>query len=362
MELLINRGNYLLVQKYLQALAEECQLNPQSIQRYRFYLRHVLIWANQTPFAQAAGIRPSIFAFLGLQRLAGESQKKIIGQARKFFEWCKSNQAAQFDALPAPWLMKLKYKKKSIHQPKDESDFVSLEEAIRLATLPGGEGDLAHWRDCAMAARLFLSGERASAAVSSPISAIQLDDLSLRQWPELGVKTKNGKKATTYLMNIPPLLDVMRSWDAFVRVNLPPTAPWYAPINNQWGEQALSEAKPGKNRHVALNKRLRLLFDQAGLPYKSAHKFRHGHAAYGLMHSTSMADYKAVSLNLMHDSLEITDSTYVHIHQAELRNRIAALPNVSTMVSDDEFSTLLSAIPAQDIPKAIIFLAQKVAT
>ena len=45
---------------------------------------------------------------------------------------------------------------------------------------------------------------------------------------------------------------------------------------------------------------MRKLFEFADLPYKSPHKFRHGHAVYALQHAKTMADYKAVSMNLMH--------------------------------------------------------------
>ena len=102
------------------------------------------------------------------------------------------------------------------------------------------------------------------------------------EWPELGVHTKFGKKATTFILPIPHLIDVVSAWDELVRANLPPDYPWYAPIEQRWGEQKFTQELPGKNRHQALEKRLRLLFSLAGLPYKSAHKFRHGHAVFGI--------------------------------------------------------------------------------
>lgn len=233
-----------------------------------------------------------------------------------------------------------------------------MEEIIRLVTISFEPGDLAGWRDRAMAARLFLTGERASAAVSSPISAIDFNDLSVKQWTRLGVKTKNNKSATTFLLHIPELIAVAKSWDEFVRANLPSTAAWYAPISNQWGAQTLSEKLPGENRHVALNKRLRLLYQKAGLPYKSAHKFRHGHAAYGLMHCQTMADYKALSLNLMHESLETTDRIYVHLAQKDLRTRIARLANQTVNQPDDELRAYLTRIAPDDRMKAINILSE----
>jgi len=66
---------------------------------------------------------------------------------------------------------------------------------------------------------------------------------------------------------------------------IPATTPWYAPITAHRGSQPLEEIAPGKNRHQALDNRLRRLFNLAGLSYKSAHKVRHGHAVYGLQYA-----------------------------------------------------------------------------
>jgi hypothetical protein len=96
------------------------------------------------------------------------------------------------------------------------------------------------------------------------------------QWPELGVHIKDGKKATTFLSQIPELVDVAFEWDRMALSKLPAKAPWYVPIDQHWGLQALSKESPGANRGLAFDKRLRLLFARAGLPYRSAHKFRQG--------------------------------------------------------------------------------------
>ena len=146
-----------------------------------------------------------------------------------------------------------------------------------------------------------------------------------------------------------------------MRANLPPTAPWYASINSQWGEQTLTDAEPGENRNVALNKRLRLLFEQAGLPFRSAHKFRHGHAAYGILHCQTMADYKALSLNLMHESLEITDSIYVHLQKEDQRNRIARLSAQPVSMPNQELQQHLLSLSKQAKIDTINMLAKALA-
>jgi hypothetical protein len=81
---------------------------------------------------------------------------------------------------------------------------------------------------------------RAGALGSLPIEALDLANRTVKQWPSLGVATKNGKSATTYLLDILELLDVIEQWDTFIRSRLPSNAAWYAPVDNHWGDQQFS--------------------------------------------------------------------------------------------------------------------------
>ena len=69
--------------------------------------------------------------------------------------------------------------------------------------------------------------------------------------------------------------------------------------------------------------------DRVGLPYRSPHKFRHGHAVYRLTNSKEIADLKAVSQNLMHSNLGITDGIYGMLSTANVGKRIAGLGNLA---------------------------------
>ena len=382
MEPMICRDNYILTQEFLAYLAES--VSPKSAERYRFYLRHLLLWAMDIPLSKASSIQPDFTSYVagiaspGGGSLARESRKKIFNLARQFFEWAKMECPSEFQAIKVTWIKRLHVPSSSVEIGShthvdlallaDDSEtldtnhaFVKLEEAWALANLPKREGDLAHWRDCAMAAFLYLSAARANAAVTIPIGAVHFDKLKIRQWTMLGVKTKNSKSATTYLHNIPELIEVAASWDAYVRARLPLSAPWYAPINNQWGDQQLSNEPIGKNRGVGLDKRLRILFAEAGLPYKSAHAFRHGHAVYGLQRCRTIADYKALSLNMMHDGLEITDSLYVHLSNKEIGERIHAFTDQAGLELDTDFMNFLAKLSKEDKLKAISFLARELA-
>ena len=61
-----------------------------------------------------------------------------------------------------------------------------------------------------------------------------------------------------------------------------------------------------------------------GLPH-SPHKSRHGRTQYAQALSKTIANCKAISLNLMHASMEITDHFYSVLRDEELKNRISAL-------------------------------------
>ncbi len=155
---------------------------------------------------------------------------------------------------------------------------------------------------------------------------------------------------------------MVETWDDLVRNNLPETHPWYAPVKIHWGKQELDPSTPGKNRHQALDKRLHRLFDMAGLPYKSAHKFRHGHAVYGLQHAQTMADYKAVSMNLMHEDIKITDEIYAPILSHEVQLRISRLGDQPTDSSVTKLESLARSLSNEDLSTVMRIVAERLSS
>jgi integrase len=93
------------------------------------------------------------------------------------------------------------------------------------------------------------------------------------------------------------------------------------------GDQFLDEL----NREALANRKhgfaddLRELCELAGVEYKSAHKFRHGHAVYGLKHCETMEEFKSVSQNLMHANMGITDGIYGKLVDDDVHNTILGL-------------------------------------
>lgn len=61
------------------------------------------------------------------------------------------------------------------------------------------------------------------------------------------------------------------------------------------------------HRETFLARGVRRLCEAADIPYLSPHKLRHGHAVYAIERALTVGDLKAVSQNLVHSSLVITD-------------------------------------------------------
>lgn len=366
---MISRDNYLLFDSFLRYLAEVSQVSRDSFDRYTSYLKPLLFWAGETPLGQVTGLRPTFPQYLlerhGRQEDEGLSRstlRKSCQVARRFFQWARLEFPRDFKATTASWIETLRPPR--LPEPEREHVFVTLEEALTLSRLPVPAGDLTRLRDQAATAFLFLSGMRAGAFGSLPIGAVDLAGREVKQWPSLGVHTKNGRSRTTYLLNVPELLAVVGQWDAVVRGQLPDTAMWFTPIIIHWGQQTLSPDPAGAHRNGAVTDRLRGVYQRAGLDAlrKSAHKFRHGHAVFALQHARTMADYKAISQNLMHSDVRITDGIYAPLLGDEVRDRITALTGqAAPAVLDNDLAGLLRGLSRGDQARALHILADEMA-
>ena len=353
---------------FLHYLDEVAQLSAVSVSRYKVALNHLLVWAGELHLREITEIRPSFPSFLASSRLDGRpgplspaTAKKVVQVSKRFLRWAKLTYPGELASLPQLWIDSLKAPR--IPEPPQDHEFVTLEEMKAIAGLRIRDGDLIMQRDRAAACLLYASGMRAGAFISLPIRALDLENRSVQQWPSLGVRTKMGKSATTYLLDIPYLLEPALEWDRHVRARLPETAMWYTPTVNAWGDQRLSAKPAGTGRVTTLGKRMRKLFAAAGLPYKSPHKFRHGHAVVALQHSRTMADYKAVSMNLMHSDIRVTDGIYAALAGQEVKRRISALTNgaADPIGSDSELNIAGPELSREEIAARLMDLARRLA-
>ncbi len=324
---MINRENWKQVKKYLAYRSEVDQLSPGSVELEKDLLRHCLEWAGEVSFVKAPSLRPTLPEYLLSARLdGGEGQlsrgyvAKVMATGRRFFHWLRDHQSG-YKTLSAAWLDTLKPPRMTV-KPR-EHEFVTLEEIRAIASAP--VANLAEKRIRAAAVFWFLSGIRIGAFLSLPLAAVDVNGRTVKQWPSLGVHTKFQKQATTHLLNIPDLLAVVADWDREVRAVLPENGLWFAPLLPGSGEVDAVSRPVSNGRSAGACKDLRDWLARVGLPYHSPHKFRHGFAVFSLKQAKDIADFKAISQNLMHSSLSITDGVYGMFSDQDVGARIGAL-------------------------------------
>ncbi len=324
---MINRANWKLTKEYLDFRVKVDQISGGSLKLETTYIRHILIWAGSTTFQKVYKIRPTLPEYLLTARLDGkegrlsqEHIKKNLAAARRFFIWLSENYS-DYRGIKAPWINTLKPKR--INNPPKTIDAVTVEEMFQIASAPAE--NLMERRIKAAACFWFLSGVRIGAFVSLPIKAIDIENRMVMQYPNMGVRTKNRKYGITYLWDIPELLAVVLEWDQFIRSLLSGDGFWFAPFSPDTCEIDINCLVIGEHRETIARKNLKHWLQRVGLQYHSPHKFRHGHIQYGIANAKTIADFKAVSLNVLHSSMDITDEVYSRLGDQEIRNRINTL-------------------------------------
>jgi integrase len=333
------------VKQYLSFRLEVDQITSGSKQKEISHLRFLLEWADQIGFIKASSIRPTFPEYMltarqdGLEaQLSAEYIKKVLATARRFFTWLVMNLPG-YKSIKPSWIATLKSKRLS--NSLRNSEAVSLEEIMAIARAP--VMNTGERRTRAMAVMLFLSGMRIGAFVTLTLEAVDLESLLIFQYPSLGVRTKNRKAAKTTLLNIPELLEIVKAWDKEVRSVLPLRGFWFSPLSSETGEIDITKESVGDHRETLACKNLKGWLEKSGLPYHSPHKFRHGNIHYAMSLCNTIEDYKAVSLNVMHSSMEITDQFYSVLNDDQIHQRIHNL-GLKTLHSPFENSDRESVI------------------
>jgi integrase len=340
---MINRKNWKFVKKYLVYRKDVDQLVQESLRLEESRLYHLLRWADDQYFSKAPKIRPTFPKYLLSARIDGENMlspiyiQKMIRTAYNFFRWLKVNNS-DFEKINQSWLDTLKPSRMTIEHR--EHEFVTMDEIKAIAQAPAAT--LRERRIKAASIFWFLSGIRVGAFVTLPISAIDFNNLSVKQWPKLGVKTKFKKHATTFILNIPALIEVVQEWDKEVRAVLPKNGLWFASALPKTGEidPGITIKNVGKNRKSRANRDLKEWLAKVGLPYHSPHKFRHGFAVYALKKAKDIIALKAVSQNLMHTNLSITDGVYGMLSATDIQEQISLLGLIDEAQSENTDSII----------------------
>jgi len=264
---------------------------------------------------------------------------KVIGASRRFFDWLSRHQNG-YNFIKSNYLDTLKSPRME-SKPQDH-EAVTLEEIIEIAKAP--TITLKDERIQAAAILWYLSGIRIGAFVSLPIKAVDIKNRTIMLWPSLGVKTKFNKHTTVYLLDIPELLEVVVAWDNKANQILKPDDLWFAPFSPITKDFDLDYKEAGKYRSDGARKDLKAWLQLVGLPYHSPHKFRHGFAVYGLKNANTFSEYKAVSQNLSHSSINTTDRIYSILSENDVKERIAGFGNSNPVLDQKNQDEKLNRI------------------
>jgi len=314
---MINRDNWKLVKRYMAYADDVRQLSDLTLYSAKSQMHHLLEWADEVPFSKSPDIRPAFPRFMAA-RVEPASIEPACSHARQFFIWYRRSNP-RLRSITDIWLETLT-PARTINAVRQYQEY-TLDDVRKIMELVPHE--IRIQRDIAATAFLFLSGMRVGAFETMPIKSVDIEHLTVKQFPEWGVHTKNNKRATTFMLNIPDLLEMARVWDTLVHAQFGDDSIWYASIDPLQG--TLTDGIHGRLPSRKFREGLQLLAHLAGIEYRTPHALRHGFAVYGLKAARSIADMEAVSKNLMHASLDVTLGVYAMLRESEVKDRITRL-------------------------------------
>lgn len=127
------------------------------------------------------------------------------------------------------------------------------------------------------------------------------------------------------------LMKIIKEWDDLVRSQCPLNSSWYARLNHEGKFDPRIIIPMTVDNKDELKRRarypyknfctdLKTVCKMAGVTYKSPHKARYGHIHLGFSKARTAEERKAVSVNVMHESLSITDEVYARMSSDHVNN------------------------------------------
>jgi len=189
---MIFRQNWLDVRFYLRYRMEVQQDSPETVDRIRAHLRHLLEWANGTVLPASTVITPTLPGYLAEKHLSPSSIKKGLEACRQFFTFARDHWPKRYHRIHLSWIAMLQPPRGlrpeshlQVHQ------FYALADMMKIAGV--STETLRQERAKVAACMLFLSGMRADAFASLPAYCVELKDRQILQLPELGAHTQLGQ-------------------------------------------------------------------------------------------------------------------------------------------------------------------------
>lgn len=321
---LINRRNYRDTRVHLTYCLEVLQNNPKTVAVVRVAMDHLLQWASRFPLSRAMELRPTFPQYLEAGGISVVYRDKLLSYCRRFFVYSQRQWPDRYKVLRHDWIESLRAKGQL--GIVEDREIYTVEQVRAITSLT--PANLTEERDIAAVAFLFLSGMRVGAFTTLPLRAVDWSQSPalVRQWPKWGVQTKYRKAANTFLLVHRDLTDfhqLAEAWHQKALAAVGERGMWYTLLTPLQEFDPIQV--PGDSRGNGFGRRLKSLCEQAGVPPYSPHKLRHGHIVWALQQCRKVEELKAVSQNVMHESLQTTDRIYGRLRDSNVATRIAAL-------------------------------------
>ena len=320
---MINRDNYYLVQEYLEYRS---RIKPKSIKLYRTNLTGLLEFAEETPFRELPE-KTNAQEFIqhidnnrrdGKEKpLKYEYKRKFLGNVRRFLIWLMETK--EMTTINKRWIYDFRPDKSNKYTNNKKPRY-SEEEIEKIAATPVSTTNEERTRAAFLF--LYLSGMRIGAFVTLPIEAVNLEKRQIHQFPSLGVKTKLNKSKTTFLINKPEFLSIVKKWDRKVKQVLTPNDPWFAPLSVV-DHEIDPNATIGNSRTSGLRKDIKAFTEKANVEYKRPHAIRHSHIRFLRDQATNTRELEAIAANAMQEVP--TMLKYGELDNAEVKQEITKL-------------------------------------
>jgi integrase len=326
---LIRRRNFKDTRSYLDYCRDVRQNSRGTLQVIRVSMDHLLRWSTSVPLQKTSALRPTLPAYLQAMDISVSYRKKLLSYTRRFFRYAERTWPARYERVSYQFIESLRAKDKPGIVKKRE--IYTIEEIRQICSLT--PRTITEERDIAAVAFLFLSGMRVSAFATLPLKLIQWDYEPLpmvNQWPDYGVKTKNGDPLNSFLLarqGLEDLHEIAEAWARKAEAAVGSNGLYYTLLTTLREFDPIQV--PGRNRGGDVARQLKSVCRRAGVAYKSPHKIRHGHVVWALKRCGTLEDLKAVSQNVGHSSLKTTDEIYANLMGDDVAKRIARLGQTS---------------------------------
>lgn len=361
---MIRRENWKVTNEYLDHLDQDRQLGKLTVKNIRIGMRLLLEYADDKTLDRLDGTRPTLPEYIATHKsertgkpLAVVTQQKALEHIRGFYTWARIYKRGAFSKVKESWVDLLKVRRSLVNASKErgEHEFWRFEDIMKVVEFP--PESLKDERTRAAILFMFLSGMRITAFVSLPVDCVDMERRRVEQKPSRGVLTKNRKAAVTFLLPIEEMLTVVRDWDAKVRSA--GGLYWFSILKlSEVGEYSIdgreNKERSFQGRRSLLDGDIRELCVRLDVPVLSAHKLRHSHAVYGLRHSNTVEEFKAVSQNLMHANIGITDGIYGVLPEENVSRVIGRMGEGM----DGSEVAEVTEVSAEEVPAEVLKLAR----